>query len=192
MLRWLLHPRGCLRIAVLAVLIALVGCAHTRSRQHDTLPPLRLAPVALGQELALQQQLTFRFGRHVQQMDALLEVDASAVRLMVQAMGQAGVNLVWDGQVLNERRADWLPPMVRGERVLDDLQFALWPADAIRAALPQDWTLHEETLRRELRQAGKARLLLERLADGSLRLSNPGAGYQLTIKSVASGDGDPA
>lgn len=170
--------------------LGLAGCARLAPRHGPELPPLRLAPAALGHELALQQRLTFTFGRQTRQMDALLEVDARTVRLMVQAMGQAGVRLTWDGDELEERRASWLPPMVRGERVLDDLQFTLWPIEAIRAALPPGWEVHEDSGRRELRLGDRLGLVLERAADGRLDLSNPGSGYRLTIESVASHAGD--
>jgi hypothetical protein len=114
----------------------------------------------------------------------LLEADGSEVRLAVQAMGQTGVRMVWDGATLQQTRAPWLPPQVRGERVLDDLQFALWPVAAIRAALPAGWTLVETGGQRRLEQAGKAWLLLEPLPDGRVRLRNLVEGYELVIESL--------
>ncbi|MFI8718229.1 DUF3261 domain-containing protein [Stenotrophomonas sp. NPDC077464] len=173
---------------VLLVSVLLGACASTRMPAPLVqLPTLQLAPSALAEPLQLQQRLQFRFGSHERELDALLEADGEQVRLAVQAMGQTGVRMVWDGRTLEQTRAPWLPPQVRGERVLDDLQFALWPADAIQAKLPEGWRLVEAGGARRLEQGGKAWLVLEPLADGRLRLRNLAEGYELVIESMDMG-----
>lgn len=177
------------RLIVLLLAVLLTACASQAKRAPSpALPPLRLAPATLGKELALQQRLVFRFGSQVREMDALLEVDARDVRLAVQAMGRTGVTLQWDGAQLTEQRAPWLPSAVRSERVLDDVQFSLWPADAVRAALPADWTLSDNGSTRELLHGGRAWLIRERVNATTLQVSNVADGYDLTIESVAGGD----
>lgn len=179
-------------IALLLACLSLAACAPRPAAQLGvTLPALRLAPAALGREVAEQQRLVFRFGSHVRELDALLEVDAGGVRLAVQAMGRTGVHLQWDGERLVERRADWLPAAVRGGRVLDDVQFSLWPADAVRAALPAGWELADTGDVRELRRDGHAWLVRERMDAATLRVRNLADGYDLTIESVAGGDPIP-
>ncbi len=165
--------------------LLLAACAAVPPKAAVQLPPLRLAPAALGGTLAVQQQLQFSFGAHQRDLDALLEVDAQEVRLAVLALGQPGVTLRWDGHALQEQRAPWLPPSVRGERVLDDLQFTLWPADAVRAALPAGWTLNDDGARRSLARDGVDWLVMERTGEGRYRLDNRAEGYQLSIESVA-------
>ena len=167
---------------LLAVLLA--ACAGRAPRAAVELPPLRLAPSALPAPLALQQRLHFRFGAHERALDALLEADPGQVRLLVQAMGQTGVQLQWDGTTLEEQRAAWLPPQVRAGRVLDDLQFALWPQAAIAAALPAGWTVEDDARHRRLLRDGQAWLVLERLADGRVVLDNLAEGYRLEIESA--------
>jgi hypothetical protein len=76
---------------------------------------------------------------------------------------------------------------VRSERVLDDVQFSLWPADAIRAVLPAEWELHETGDTRALRREGRAWLVRERAGETTLRVRNLAEGYELTIESVAGG-----
>jgi len=178
--------RGLILAVLAAAGLCLMACAGPRNTpSRIELPPLRLAPEALGRPLALQQQLVFELQRHRQTLDALLEVDAEAVRLAVQAMGRTGVTLHWDGMQLRQHRAEWLPQAVRGERVLDDLQFALWPAQAIRGVLPPGWTLKEEATRRQLLLDGRAWLSIERDEDAShMRLWNLLEGYRLEIHSV--------
>lgn len=174
-------------IALLLMGLVLAACATRVPPSAVTLPALRLAPASLGHELAAQQHLVFRFGAHVRELDALLEVDAGEVRLAVQAMGRTGVRLQWDGKDLVEQRAAWLPSAVRGERVLDDVQFSLWPSDAIRAALPAGWELAERDGTRELRKDGRTWLQREQVDATTVRVRNEADGYELTIESVAGG-----
>lgn len=172
-----------LQVGVIAVL--LVACAGLPAqRPRMELPPLRLAPASLQGTLALQQQLHFRFGRVERDLDALLEADAGQVQLLVQAMGQTGFRVHWDGQHLDEQRAPWLPRQVQAERVLDDLQFALWPTAAVAAVLPPGWTVEDDGRLRRLRHAGQDGLRLQREMDGSLQLDNLAEGYSLQIRSV--------
>ncbi len=169
----------------LCLLLSLTACAHRMlPAPAVALPPLRLAPAALGKTIAVQQRLHFEFGRQQRDMDALLEVDAGEVRLAVQAMGQSGVRLQWDGQQLHEQRAAWLPAAVRSERVLDDLQFALWPTERIRAVLPAGWTIEDDGRERRLMQDGAPWLVLTRESAQSLRIENRAEGYRLDIETV--------
>ena len=180
-----MRSRFATRALLLAAVLLLAACAGARVRPPAiALPPLQLAPAALGQTLALQQRLVFSYGSHHSTMEALLEADASEVRLAVQALGQTGVTLRWDGHTLEQQRAPWLPPQVRGERVLDDLQFALWPAAAVRAALPPDWTLVEQGDERRLEHAGRAWLVLQTQDATHQRLRNLAEGYALDIESA--------
>lgn len=184
------------RLAAGLALSWLVACAHVPGKRAMVLPALRLAPAALGCELALQQRLHIQFGEQVRDFDALLEVDASEVRLMVQALGQTGVKLHWDGHELQQQRAAWLPPMVRAERVLDDLQFALWPAASIRGALPPGWSLSETDGSRELRKGETTWLVVAGVGTEHVQLENMAEGYRLNIDSISNapmrcGDGMP-
>lgn len=174
---------------VLTSMLLLSACVHAPRSPAIALPPLQLAPAALGQTLALQQRLQFRFGNQARSMDALLEVDPEEVRLVVQALGQAGVRLRWDGKTLQQQRAAWLPPAVRAERVLGDLQFTLWPVDAIRAVLPVGWSVRDDGKTRELLHDATVWLSLTRVDAGHWQLSNHAEGYQLDIASTAADTG---
>jgi hypothetical protein len=187
------------RLIALALLcLSLAACPRRQAPAPlAELPPLRLSPAALGHELSVQQKLHFRFGAQQRELDALLEVDAAQVRLAVQALGQTGVSLRWDGTELVQQRASWLPEAVRGERVLDDLQFVLWPADAIRAALPAGWRLEERTgvesngledaNLRQLLHGDTVWLSARRLDAQRVRLENFAERYSLEIESADMG-----
>jgi hypothetical protein len=175
-------------LIALALCVLLTACATHRpdASSRVELPMLRLAPAALGQNLALEQRLVFVRGGQRRELDALLEVDASQVRLLVQAMGQSAVRLVWDGQRLDEQRAPWLPPQVRGERVLGDLQFGLWPLPAVRAMLPPGWRVEQTGSERRLLDAqGQAWLIARDTGGlGNLLLRNLSEDYELEVRSV--------
>ena len=59
---------------VVALALLAAACAGAPPKTSVALPPLHLAPAALGHELAVQQQLHFSFGAHQRDLDALLEV----------------------------------------------------------------------------------------------------------------------
>jgi len=179
------------RFIALLLCLLLAACAGRMPRPQVQLPPLRLPPASLPAPLALQQQLHFRFGRHERALDALLEADAQQVQLAVQAMGQTGVRLQWDGHQLTQQRAAWLPPQVRAERVLDDLQFALWPTAAIAAVLPAPWQVADDGRVRTLSRDGQTWLQLERRTDGSVQLENRAEGYGLRIESIDMNQQEP-
>lgn len=149
----------------------------------EATPLLRLPPATLGRTIAVQQQLTVTAKAQTRSIDVLLEADAESVRLALLAMGQTAARLVWDGTRLDEKRAAWLPAAVSGERILSDLQLALWPEDAVRDALPAGWFLDATPAQRVLRfqrtpvatvvYASPTRIELDQLRDG----------YQLVIES---------
>jgi uncharacterized protein YbdZ (MbtH family) len=58
------------------------------------------------------------------------------------------LTLRYDGVKLEETRNPMLPRDVRGTDILTDVQLALWPADAVRAALPAGWTLTDSDTQR--------------------------------------------
>lgn len=181
-----------LRWATLSLALLLAACATRPPRTLIELPVLQLAPAALGQPLALQQRLEFAFGHERRELDALLEADAQNVRLAVQALGRSGVTLTWDGTTLQQTRADWLPAAVRGERVLDDLQFVHWPLAAIRAALPAGWSAEETPGgARELRHGDDIWLRATYPAANTVELENLAEGYRLKVRSVPLQDGSP-
>jgi hypothetical protein len=176
-------------LPALAAAVLLAGCAGTLPQAApDSTPLLRLPPAALGRSLALQQRLdVFVHGRAPQQVEVLLEADAQAVRLALVSLGQTAATLQWDGQQLQETRAPWWPAAVRGERILSDLQLVLWPAEAVRAALPTGWTLEASTEQRVLRLNGDAVATVRYAGAQHAELVNLRDGYRLAIESRSLG-----
>ena len=176
-------------IAAACVVLAgglLAGCSTSPARQPAgvELPTLRLPPAALGRELALQQRLSFEHGGRRDSIDALVEVDAASLQLVMHSQGQVALRLAWDGQTLDQQRADWLPTALSGERVLDDLQLVYWPAASIEAVLPADWGLREDDGRRELLHHGRSVVTVTFTGTAHARLQHHRQGYVLDIHSV--------
>lgn len=162
----------------------MVGCAVGRPIAPPAVPLLQLAPAELGRELALQQRLTFIRGERREQIDALLEVDGKEVRLLLHQSGQSALRLYWDGQVLTESRADWLPAELNAARVLSDLQLVHWPIEAIQSQLPAGWRVTRGDGSRLLRAGDELVAQVEYLQAHQQRLTQHRFGYELEIASA--------
>lgn len=194
MRRALLSARLSAPLSALALAAALAaGCASPGAAPERTAPAaatalLRLPPAALQRELKLQQHITVEFtvqGRtERRELLTLLEADAARTRLAAIGSGQVLARLDWDGTTLQVARAPWAPAELQPERILSDLQLALWPAAAIRAALPAGWSLEATPALRQLRQGSEAVAEI-RFPDAATTLFvQHRDGYRLTIRQL--------
>jgi hypothetical protein len=105
------------------------------------------------------------------------------------AFGQRMLTLRYDGVKLHEQRNPMLPRDVRGADILTDLQMALWPAEAVRAALPPDWTLSDSDTLRTLSKNSREMVTISYDAvprwKSVVTLRNIEYNYRLVIRSVA-------
>jgi hypothetical protein len=184
-----LHTRLILRALLFAALV-LSGCASAPPRQSARLD-LKLAPAALGVAIAVQQHLKVERNGRIDELDAALEVDADRLELVGLALGQRVLTLNYDGKELTSWRHVMLPAQVRAEDVLEDLQLAIWPVDAIAGALPTGWRIEDSGLRRTLWLGDTPVTVIEYSGmprwSGTVTLENLRYHYRLTIQSVASG-----
>jgi hypothetical protein len=194
-----------LRYLILAVLagcsLGVAGCAQRGVRPEPVaeLPPLALAPALLGATVSVAQRLSFRATRGAQRaadgasIDAVLEVDAASLRVAAVALGRRVFALQWDGARLDEQRDPRLPPELSAKRILRDIQFAYWPVDALRGALPHGWRIDTRGGTRELVHGGDTVLLRASRAgastwQGQVTIENLAEGYELVIESRVQGD----
>ncbi|WP_295363445.1 DUF3261 domain-containing protein [Arenimonas sp.] len=174
------------RLTTLLLVALLSACAGAPPRPAAgtvDLPMLGLAPSALPGGLVREQRLVFEHGERRDAVDALVEVDAHAVRVVLHQQGQVVLRMHWDGERLDQQRDPGLPDSLDAARVLTDLQLVHWPAAAITTALPAGWHLDEGPGRRDLWQGAQQVLAIEYPAAGEARLHNHRLGYRLTVVS---------
>ncbi|MEY4561377.1 MAG: hypothetical protein RLZZ618_654 [Pseudomonadota bacterium] len=170
--------------------VAALAAPVTRS-SPASVPVLRLSPASLGRTLSLQQQLSVTARGQTQRIEVLLEADDKAVRLALVSLGQTAARLEWDGVSLKETRATWLPAAVSAERILSDLQLVMWPAEAVRQALPAGWTLQADVQQRVLAQGGETVTTVRFPQPGRADLTQSRDGYELRIDSRDLSGGAP-
>ncbi|MFG6489677.1 DUF3261 domain-containing protein [Roseateles sp. BYS78W] len=167
----------------------LAGCASTPPKPSG-LPALRLAPALLGDaRWALSQRLSvWRLDAPAappQRVDVQLQLDASGLLLAGFAFSQRVLLMQWDGKDLQVQRHAMLPAEVDTDRMLRDLCLTFWPADAVRAALPDGWAWVATADGQALQQAGEARVLLRRPGANIVEIVNLAEGYRLLIESLS-------
>ena len=173
------------RWAALAMGLLLAACET--SQPLPARLGLKLPPQALGAAISVQQHLKVERAGRIDELDAALEVDEQHVRLVGLAFGQRVLTLDYDGTRLNVWRHVMLPAQVKGDDVLEDMQLALWPEQAIRAALPAGWQVQDAGLERKLTLNGEPVMRIRYSAmprwSGTIVLDNQRYKYRLTIQS---------
>ena len=175
------------KLAVAACAVLLAGCA--------TAPPaplarlgLKLSPAALGETVSVQQHLIVERGGRIDELDAIVEIDAQQVQMVGLAFGMRVLSLNYDGKELTSWRHMMLPKQVRAEDVLEDIQLSMWPAETIARSLPPGWRIADAGLRRTLylNDAVVATVNYSAMPrwSGTVTLDNLRYAYKLTIQTA--------
>ena len=121
-------------IAVLAGVLLLGACAHTTKRAESQARIALASPGALTQRSA-SQVIHAVYGSRAMTLRTALQLDANGLRIVgVTATGQRLFTASWDGHVVTSDKSPLVPDSVQPERVLADVQLALWPLAAVQAA----------------------------------------------------------
>jgi hypothetical protein len=177
------------RAATLVMLGAsLASCAALASRPAD--PGLfSIPPRAAERAISVTQTVRVeRAGAPPFEVLAVVELDAHWLR--VAALGPLGNRILlleWDGSAYHEERDPQVPADFPLELVLRDLELALFPASAVRQALPSEaWSLSETPERRVLLLDQKPVISIDYSAPDHFRcdvhLRHLTLGYQIEIK----------
>lgn len=181
------------RSAAVLTVLALAACATTPVPPAPPRLTLKLAPAALGENIALQQHLKVERNGKIDELDSALEVDSDHVELVGLALGQRVLSLEYDGKELKSWRHVMLPAQVQADDVLQDLQLVLWPQYAISNALPPHWRVEDVGLRRTLYMDDQPVTVIDYSGmprwSGTVTLENLRFHYRLTIQSVPVGGG---
>ncbi|MCW5299973.1 DUF3261 domain-containing protein [Herbaspirillum lusitanum] len=179
--------------AATAMAMLLSGCSTTPATPASAPAPstrlhLQLSPASLGASLSLQQHLTVERAGRTDEIDTVLEIEPDHLDLVGLAFGQRVMSLHYDGKELKTWRHFMLPKEVQGEDVLQDVQLTLWPAAALRAALPPGWELEENDMQRTLLLHREVIAQIDypdrKAWGGKVILTNFRYLYKLTIQSV--------
>jgi hypothetical protein len=169
--------------------IAMIAACQNAPRNPRDRLTLALTPASFGQALSLQQQVHVEYADRTVDLDAVLDITPDSLTLVGMALGQRMLTLRYDGVALRETRHPMLPRDVRGADILTDIQMALWPADAVRAALPAGWTLADSDTLRTLFKDAKPQVTIQYDAiprwTARVTMRNLRYDYRLVIRSVA-------
>ncbi|MES2320101.1 MAG: DUF3261 domain-containing protein [Pseudomonadota bacterium] len=173
--------------SIVLLVLLLAGCASQKPAPVARLG-LKLAPAALGEAISLQQHLTVERNGKFDELDAALEIDASHVDMVGLAFGQRVLTVNYDGKELKTWRHLMLPKQVRAEDVLEDMQLALWPVEAVAAKLPAGWRVEEAGMLRRLYLGEELVTTVTYSAQprwsGTIKMDNLRYKYRLTIQSA--------
>lgn len=169
------------------------ACAAIAPRPTD--PGLFLiAPSAAGRVVSVEQAVRVEHEGGTEPFETLAAVELDRHWLRVAALGPLGNRILfleWDGKDFHEERDPHVPARFPAKLVLRDLELALFPAAAIRAALPsRSWSLVDAPRHRELSLDGKPVIAIDYSADdpwqSDVHFRHLALHYQLEIRPVDS------
>lgn len=168
----------------------LVACALLPSAPPPALP--LLPPAALGGARAASQVLSFAYREREFTLQGALQATPKEVRLVALGpLGSRAFTLSYDGTQVQTEAGAGLPKDLPPERVLADVELALWPLAAWQARLKDtEWGVSEP--RPHLRRLRYRGVLVEEVHyanedswNGRLWLVNLALGYSLDVETHA-------
>lgn len=152
--------------------------------------PAFAPPDALGSRSA-SQVVHAAFGKRVATLRTAVQLDAAGLKVVgVTATGMRLFTASFDGKQVSAERSPFVPKEVSPERVLADMQLALWPIDSLQRAYADTGQSLSEPLPGVRRVVRDDRLVAEvhYASDdpwnGRLWFVNFEFGYSLTIDTT--------
>ena len=119
----------------LCLALLLAGCATRTTHETAKIP---LAPPAALSARSASQVIHAIYGARALTLSTALQLDAAGLKVVgVTATGQRLFTASWDGTQVSAQRSAFVPDNVDPERVLADVQLALWPLAAVQTAFSQ-------------------------------------------------------
>lgn len=176
--------------ALLAVtVLALSACGVLPARKTFASPPL-MTPSSLGRSGGALQVVHAAFGARDLAFQCVVEVDPQHLTMIgLSAQGQRWFSLRYDGSTLDSESGPLAPEGLDAQRVLADLQFALWPLAALQQSMVDTgWQVSEpgpatRRLRRDGQLVAEVHYTSADPWQGRLWLSNFESGYSLAVES---------
>jgi hypothetical protein len=121
-------------LAILGLALALAGCGARTVRVDEPASWPLVAPNTIAPR-AVSQVVRAAYGRESVTLQSALTLTATELSLVgLTATGQRAFTVRYDGNVVDVQRAVFVPNNIDPQRVLADVQLALWPLDVLRAA----------------------------------------------------------
>jgi hypothetical protein len=180
-----------MRWAWASIALLLAACAHA-PRGEPAAPPRALAPVSAISPRSASQVIHAAYGERAATLRTALEVNASELKLVgVTATGQRVFTASYDGRAVSAERGAFVPADIEPERVLADMQLALWPLPDLQRALGAAYELSEpfggvRRLRRDGRLIAEVHYAGGDPWSGRLWLVSFEHGYSLTVDTTTS------
>ena len=120
------------RLTTLCALALLAGCATRPTHEAAKIP---LAPPAALDARTASQVIHAVYGARAMTLSTAIQLDPAGLKVVgVTATGQRLFTVSWDGATVSAQKSAFVPDNVEPERVLADVQLALWPLAAVQAA----------------------------------------------------------
>ena len=120
---------------LLAASVLLAGCV-THPVRNDAKTPL--APPSELSPRNASQVIHAVYGARAVTLRTAIQLDAAGLKVVgVTATGQRLFTVSWDGSAVSAQKSAFVPASLDPERVLADVELALWPLAAVRAAFGQ-------------------------------------------------------
>ena len=99
---------------------------------------ISLAPPGAVDPRSASQVIHAIYGARVVTLRTAIQIDAAGLKLVgVTATGQRLFTARWDGTSISAERGPFVPDSIDPQRVLADMQLALWPLPAVESAFRQ-------------------------------------------------------
>jgi hypothetical protein len=156
------------------------------------LPLLKIPPATLGAK-TVEQRLTIVWPGKQRTLEMVLDIGADTLSVVSLAFGARLFSFDYDGRKITETQP--LPGGLSATRITNDLLLAYAPLDALRAALPAGWTIHEEQGRRQVFLDEKLNISIHYVEglpwQGRVVFDNHALHYQLTLDSSEATTDEP-
>lgn len=152
-----------------------------------------LAPSTAQSSFSANQILNVTHNGQTHQLESLLEWDASTIRLAIVKFGKRIMTVNYDGVRVDVQKEAFVPDALQGEQVLSDIQLVYWSTEALKNALPADFSITDTD---DVRAVSYKNQMIYRInyhadhnmsvpRENSVHLSQLIYGYEMTVQSLS-------
>jgi len=156
------------------------------------LPLLKISPAVFGTR-TVEQRTVITWPGKQRTLETVLDIHDGTLSVIGLALGARLFSFDYDGEKITETQP--LPHGLSAKRIVNDLLLTVAPLDALRAALPSGWTVHEEEGTRKVFLDGKLNISIRYTESlpwqGRAEFDNHALHYQLTLDSREAKDDAP-